>query len=148
MGLVRPVAGDALDQLVVGDGIAIAEHHGRDLGIEDRVRDDPRLMPDDFDILTGGVEYLEHLLVGHQREKRLEVDAFGQGVDDDRFLCAGHLHDAKQRVVGCLTQEFGIDGDDRVLGEAVADCGEFGGGGNQIHERSIALSRRAFGRKR
>ena len=37
--LVERVAGDALDQLVVGDRIAIAEHHGGDLGVEDRMRD-------------------------------------------------------------------------------------------------------------
>jgi hypothetical protein len=35
-----------------------------------------------------------------------------------------------------------------VLGEAGANGSECGGGGNQIHERSITLSRRAFGRKR
>ena len=44
VGLVGPVAGDALDQLVVGDGVAIAEHHGRDLGIEDRMRNDAGAM--------------------------------------------------------------------------------------------------------
>ena len=148
VGLVRPMAGNALDQLVVGNGIAIAEHHGRDLGVEDRVRHDPGLVPDDFDILTGGVENLQHLLVGHQCEERLEVDALGQRIDHDRFLRARHLHDAEQRIIGRLTQEFGIDGDDRVLGEAGANGGEFRSGGNQIHEQSMTLLDRAFCRKR
>ena len=142
------MAGDALDQLVVGDGIAIAEHHGRDLGVEDRVRNDPGLMPDDFDVLARGVEDLQHLLVGHQLEERLEVDALGQRIDHDRFLGARHLHDAEQGIIGRLAQEFGIDGDDRVLGEAGANSGEFRGGGNQIHERSITLLETAFCRKR
>ena len=69
VGLVRPMAGDALDQLVVGDAVAIAEHHGRDLGIEDRVRDDAGAVPDDLDVLARGVEDLQHLLVGHQRRR-------------------------------------------------------------------------------
>ncbi len=148
VGLVRPMSGNALDQLVVGNGIAIAEHHGRDLGVEDRVRYDAGLMPDDFDILTGGVEDLQHFLVGHQRKERREVDAPGQRIDDDRFLRACHLHDAEQRVISRLPQKFGIDGDDRVPGEAGANSGEFRSGGNQIHEQSMTLLRTAFCRKR
>ena len=99
-------------------------------------------MPDDFDILTRGVENLQHLFVSHQFEERLEVDARRQRVDHDRFLRARHLHDAKQRIIGGLSQEFGIDGDDRVFREPGANRGEFRGGGNQIHERSITLLRR------
>ena len=38
VGLVGPVAGDALDQLVIGDAVAIAEHHRGHLGVEDRMR--------------------------------------------------------------------------------------------------------------
>jgi hypothetical protein len=82
-------------------------------------------MPDDFDVLAGGVEHLQHLLVGHQVEERLEVDALGQRVDHDRFLRARHLHHAEQGIVGRLAQEFGVDGDDRVFGEAGAGGGEF-----------------------
>ena len=96
-------------------------------------------MPDDLDVLAGGVEYLQHFLVGHQFEERLEVDALGQRVDHDRFLGARHLHDAEQGIVGCLAQEFRIDGDDRVPGEAGANRREFRSGGNQIHEQSITL---------
>ncbi len=136
------MAGDALDQLVVGDGVAIAEHHRRYLGVEDRVRNDTGAMPDDFDVLTGGVEYLQHLLVGHQREERLEIDAVGQRIDDDRFLRARHLHHAKQRIIGRLAQEFGVDGNDRVFGETAANGGEFRIGSDQIHERSMTLRKR------
>ena len=139
MGLVRAVAGDALHQLVVGDGVAIAQHHGRDLGVEHRMRHDVGAMPDDLDVLARGVKHLQHLLVGHQLEERLEVDARRQRVDDDRFLGAGHLHHAQQRVVGGLAQELGIDGDDGVLGQSAAGSREVSGGGNQIHERPMTL---------
>ena len=114
MGLVGPVPGDALDQLVVGDAVAIAEHHGGHLGVEDRVRDDARAMHDDFDVLARGVEHLQHRLIGHQVEERFQVDAGGQRVDHDGFLRAGHLDHAEQGIIGRLTQKFGVDGDDRV----------------------------------
>jgi hypothetical protein len=148
VGLVGPVAGDALDQLVVGNGIPVAEHHGRDLGVEDRVRNDAGLVPDDFDILPGGVENLQHLLVGHQIEERLEVDARSQRIDHDRFLRARHLYDAEQWIIGRFAEKFGIDGDDRVFREAVANSGEFRSSGDKFHERSITLLKRAFCRKR
>ncbi|MGY3649014.1 hypothetical protein ACVWW2_004305 [Bradyrhizobium sp. LM4.3] len=137
VGLVGPVAGDLLDQRVVGDAVAVAEHHGRDLGVEHRVRNDVGLVPDDLDVLAGGVEHLQHALVGHQLEERLEVDALGQGVDDDRFLGAGHLHHAQQRVIGGLAQELGIDCYDGVLGQPAAGSRKVSGGGNQIHERPM-----------
>ena len=148
MGLVRSMAGDALHQLVVGDGIAVAQYHGCDLGVEDRVRNNACLMPDDFDILTRGVENLQHFLVGHQFEERLEVDPLGQRIDHDRFLGARHLHDAEQGIISRLAQEFRIDGNDRVPGEAGANRGEFRSGGNQIHEQSITLLKEAICRKR
>ena len=137
--LVRPMAHDALDQLVIGNGIAVAEYHGRHLGVEDRVRDDGGLMPDDFDILAGGMKNLQHRLIRHQFEKRLEVDPLGQGVDHHRFLGARHLHDAEQGVIRGLAQELRIDCYDRVFREAGTDGGEFRGGGNQMHEGSITL---------
>ena len=116
------MAGDALDQLVVGDGIPVTEHHGGDLGIEDRVGNDSRLVPDDFNILTGSVENLQHLLVAHQFKERPEVDALRQRIDHHCFLRAGHLHHAEQGIIGRLAEEFRIDSNDRVFCEPRA-CG-------------------------
>jgi hypothetical protein len=48
-------------------------------------------------------------------EERLEVDAFGQCVNDDGFFRARHLDDAEQGVVGRFPQELGVDGNDAVL---------------------------------
>ena len=126
-----------MDELVIADRIAEAADHRRDLRVEDRMRDQPAAMVDDLDVLPGGMEHLEHLLIRHQLEERLEVDALGQRVDHDRFLGACHLNDAEQGIVGGLTQEFRIDGDDWMSGETGAGCGEFRSGCNQIHERSI-----------
>ena len=63
------------------------------------------LVPDDLDVLAGGVEHLEHRLVPHQLEERLEVDPGGQRVDHDGFLRTRHLHDAEQGIVRRLPEE-------------------------------------------
>ncbi len=128
--------------------VAMTERHGGDLGVEDRVRNDTGAVPDYFDILARGMKDLQHLFVGHQFKEGFEVDAFGERIDDGRFVRTRHLHHAQQWVVGGLAEEFGIDGDDRVFGEAVAEGGEIRRSGNQIHERSMTLSQTAFGRKR
>ena len=82
--LVEAVAGDALHELVIGDGIAVAQHHGGDLGIDDGARDDAGLVPAYLDVLPGGMEHLDDVLVRHQREEGSEVDAVGERVDDHR----------------------------------------------------------------
>ena len=133
MRLVERVAGDALHQLLVGDGIAVAEHHGRDLGIEDRAGNELRAVPDDLDVLARRVENLHHLLVAHQRKKRLEVDVGGERVDHDRFLGRSHLRDAQQRIVGGLAQELGVDGDEGVGCHPPARGGKFGRCRDRVH---------------
>ena len=59
-------------------------------------------------------------------EERLQVDAVGQRVDHDSLVRARHLHHAEQGIIGGLAQELGVDGDDRMLGEARASLREFG----------------------
>ena len=54
-------------------------------------------VPDDFDVLAGGVEHLEHALVRHQLEERLEVDAGRQRID----------HHGLVRLAICATQSSG-----------------------------------------
>ena len=56
------------------------------MGVDDRVGDLLRQIPDDFDILPGGMENLGDLLVRHQVEKRRKVDAVSQGVNDDGLV--------------------------------------------------------------
>ena len=70
--LVELRAGDLLDELVVGDAVAEAADHGRDLGVEHRMRDQAAEMEDDLDVLPRGMEDLGHRLVGHQLEERLQ----------------------------------------------------------------------------
>jgi hypothetical protein len=123
--LVETVAGDALHELVVGDRIAMAEHHGGDLGVEQRTGDDTGAVPDDLDVLARRMEHLQHPLVGHQREERLEIDSGGQRVDHDGLLRACELGYAEQGIIGGLPQELGIDGHERMTREAFA-------GGRQI----------------
>ena len=130
---VERIAGDALDELIVGNRIAVAEHHGGDLRIENRVGDQLGPMPDDFDVLARRMENLHHLFVRHQFEERREIDAGRQRIDHDRFLGRGHLRHAQERIVGGLAQEFGVDGDERERGHAPASRGEFRSRRNRLH---------------
>jgi hypothetical protein len=123
---VERVAGDSLHQVVVGDRIAVAEDHGRDLRIEDRMRNELGRMPDNFDVLARGMKHLHHLLIRHQRIERRKVDAWRQCVDDKGLIGRGHLRHAEERIIGALAQEFGVDGDEWMLRHAAAGVGKFG----------------------
>ena len=61
------------------------------------------------------MEHLEHALVRHQVEERLEVDAGGERIDHHRLVARRQLRHAEQRVVGGLAEEFGVDGDEGML---------------------------------
>ena len=80
-----------------------------------------------------GVEDLEHPLVRHQLVERLEVEALGERVDDDRLVGARYLGDAQQRIVGGLAQELGVDGDEGMARHLRTGAREFRGGGDRLH---------------
>src|SRR5207344_3312057 len=46
--------------------------------------------------------------------------------DDKGLIGRGHLRHAEQRIIGTLTQEFGVDRDERMLRHAAAGVGKFG----------------------
>jgi len=55
-------------------------------------------VPDDLDILAGGVKDLEDALVRHQLVEGFQVEAIGQRVDHDGLVGAGDLRHAQQRI--------------------------------------------------
>ena len=79
--------GDSIsyDQLVVRYRIAIAEHHSGDLGIDNRMGYRLGHVPDDFDVLPGGMKHFDDALVSHQRKKRREIDSRGQSINHHRL---------------------------------------------------------------
>ena len=83
------------------------------------MRDEAGAVPDDFDVLARGVEHLEHALVAHQFEERLQIDAGRERIDHHGLVGARHLRDAEQRIVGGLAQEFGVDGDEGMARQAL-----------------------------
>jgi hypothetical protein len=83
-----------LCQLAVGDLVAVAAHHRRDLGVEHRRGHLAGELPEDFDVLPRGVKHLDHAGVGHQREQRREIDVGGERVDRQRLVVGRHLDDA------------------------------------------------------
>ena len=114
-----------MHKLAVGDLLAVAANHRRNLRVEQRRRQDAGELPKDLEVLPGGVEHLDHVLVGHQLQQRLEVEPLGEGVDRHRFVVRGELDDAKDRPECRLAQEFGIDGHERRARQAVARLSEF-----------------------
>ena len=130
MRLVEHVAGDALHELVVGNGIAIAQNHGGDLRVEDRMRDQAGPVPDDFNVLARGVKDFHDALVRHQGEEGREVEAGRERIDHHRFVGARHLRDAELRVIGRFPQELGVDGHEGMPRQALASFRQFLGRGD------------------
>src|SRR5260221_6615371 len=133
MRFVEVVTSNALDQLVVGYGIAVAEHHSGNLRVDDRVRNRLGHIPDDFYVLARSVKYFDHALVLHQGKKWSEIDPIRERVDDHSLLGRRHLRYAQQWIVGGFTQEFSIDDDVGVLCHPRANSREVTGCGYQIH---------------
>ncbi len=131
--LVEPGSGDPLDELVVGDAVAEAADHCRDLRVEDGMRDHVAEMEDDLDVLPRSVEDLDDLLVRHQAEEGCEVDVFGKRIDQGGDAGRGHLDQAQDRPERRLANEFGIDGDEARLFELGDDGFEFGLILNEMH---------------
>ena len=88
------------------------------------MRDEARLVPDDLQVLARGVEDLDHALVRHQLEERLERDAGAQRIDEGLVAGSGELDEAQPRPVGLLAYEFGVDGHEVVLAEPPAELRE------------------------
>ena len=123
-GFVDLVAGNAVDELIIAHLVAVAADHGGDLGVEDRMRDGAGLVNEDLDVLPGGVEDFQHLLVGHQPIERRKVEPRRERINDRRLVRTGHLDQAELRPEGALAHEFGIDRDERSLREAGTEDGE------------------------
>ena len=121
MRLVDRAAGQRRDQRVVADLVAEARDHGGDLGVEQRLRHVAEAQHEDLDVLARGVEHLHHRLVGEQFAERGEVDVGRLRVDHRDLVLAGQLHDAEFRPVGALAHEFGIDGDEFLRRQTVAE---------------------------
>ena len=108
-GLVEVAVQHPLHQHRIAHGLAEAADHGRDLGVEDRVRDRSRQMMNDFNVLARGMKDLEHPLIGHQVEERREVEAGREAVDENLGAVRRHLDQAELRPEGLLAHELGID---------------------------------------
>jgi hypothetical protein len=114
-----------LHEVHVADAVAIAADHRRDLGVEQRRRQHAGEFPEDLEVLPGGVEHLDDVIVGHQLQQRLEVEPWGEGVDRHRFVVGGELDDAQDRPERRLAQEFRVDGHERRARQPPAGLSEF-----------------------
>ena len=119
---VDPGMGEIMGELLIGHAVAITRDHGGDLRIEAGRGDAAVEIPKDFEILPAGMEHFYNRWIAHQREKRRKVDARRERINQNVFLLARDLDQAELRIIGGLAQEFGVDGDIRMAGEAAA-CG-------------------------
>ncbi len=122
---------------VIGDLLAEAGGHGRDLGVEQRMGNDAQVI-EDFHVLAAGMEDLLDLRVGHQIEERLEVQPLGHGVDHRGDIGARGLDQAEPGPIGGLSHELGVDGDEGPLGELGAEPFQFAVGSDRGHRLAIA----------
>ncbi len=99
-------------------------------------------IPDDFQVLPGGMEDLDDVGVGHQLEKRREVQPFRDGVDGGGVIVAGDLDDADFWPKGRFAEKFRIDGDEGVFGKGLANGGQSAGIRDEAHEIFLIQARR------
>ena len=137
-GFVDMIAGDLENELIVGNRVAEATDHRRNLSVEHRVRYQPAKLEDDFDILPRRVENLDDSLVAHQFEEWCEIDAFGQRINDEGIFSidldgAGYLDEAQFRPEGRFSKKLGIDCHKIAIGYFAADLGQFGGFCDDAH---------------
>ena len=137
-GLVELDLQHLADQGVIGDLLAETRRHPGDLGVEQRPGHGAQVV-EDLDVLTGGVEDLEHGLVAQDVEKRIELQVLGQGIDTGLgAIGRGHLDEAKLGPVGRLAHELGVHGDKGLAFQGLAEFRQFGGGRNRLHRVAIA----------
>ncbi len=122
---------------VIGDLFAEAGGHGGDLGIEQRMGDDPEIV-EDLDVLAARVEDLLDLGVGHQIEERLQVEPLGHRVDHGRNVGPCRLDQAQPGPIGGLSHELGVDGDEGPFGQFGAEPFQFAVGSDRGHRLAIA----------
>ena len=133
-GFVDGSAGNARNQLVVGNRFAETADHGRNLRVENRVRNQIAAIDDNFDVLPRRVKHLDHGRVRHQIKKWFEINAFRQGVNNALILRTCHLDQAEFGPVGRLAQELGVNGDIVVACKAGAEGGKRLGRCNHVHD--------------
>ena len=122
---VERVAGDALHELVVGDRVAIAEHHGGDLGIDQREGMVPASCQQISMSWRAAWNTLTTRSSAISAKNGRQIDLRRQGIDDHSLLGAGHLRDAEYWVIGAFAQELGVDRHEGVLRQACASLCEF-----------------------
>ena len=123
-GFVDLAPQHALDQIVVGNRVAIAERHSRDLCVENwpgRVADQAI---EYFDVLTGCVEHF-HAIVGRDEvQEGANVQILGKRVDKTFHAGGRSLHKAEFRPIGRFPMELGVNADKVAFGQLSAEIFE------------------------
>ena len=85
LAFIKVMPGDPLDQGLVARRFSVSAHHRGDLGVKNGGRDYPIHLEKNLNILTSGVEHLEHFLVFQNLHEGFEIEIPGQNVDRHRL---------------------------------------------------------------
>ena len=136
--LVQLLTQHLADQGLIADLIAEPCGHGGDLGVEQRSRHGAQLV-EDLHVLTGGVEDLQNRFVPQDVEEGLQIQPLGHRVDDGGVgRRSRSLNQAQLGPVGGFPHEFRINGDERGLGQTLAEGDQRVIGGDWRHSDAIA----------
>ncbi len=70
-----------------------------------------------FNILTRGMENLDHFFIGHQPKERCQIKAGSQCIHQCSVVRRSHLNEAELRPERRFPNKFGIDCDEVGFGE-------------------------------
>ena len=136
-GFVDLLLGDPLDEGLIADLFAKAADHRGDLRVKQRLGDHPGVDKEDLQILTRGMEHLDHRGVAEKLVKRGKVNALGQRVHQDggAIVLARHgkLDQAELGIIGTFAKKLGIDGHIIMAGRCHAEVCQFLGRGYRSH---------------
>ena len=112
---------DSLDQIVVGDRVAIAERHRSHLRVEDRAGGMADQPVEDLDVLTGSMKDFHAIVGSDQVQERADIEVFGQRVDQAFDSGRRRLHKAEFRPISRFPMKLGIDADKIAFGQFPAE---------------------------
>src|SRR5205823_892786 len=101
-------ADDLRYQLSIADLMAISQHRGRHLRIEDGARHSTSLDGEDFEILAPRMHDLQDPIVSQEIEQRIEGRK-GLMVDDGRDIIGRHLNDFEAWREAVFAHEFRVE---------------------------------------
>ena len=125
------------DKRFIANRVTETTHHGGNLRVDGRRRDNAGLLVEYLDILSTAMHHLGHFRIYQEIVKRLQIDALGERVNHAFKTVARCLNEAEFRPECMFAQKFRIDRDKFACRECGAQVFQLGLLCNQIHGHFI-----------